>query len=923
MRFFYLFISLWGILPAPAQHRIDLQAKLDDDGKILQIRQVITYRNTSGDTLKQLYFHDWNHAFSGKYSTLGKRMLEEHRSKLFFAPPGKRGSTNIKSVRCGGQDCRWQRYRESTDILEVTPEHHLPPGDSLTLEFHYDTKIPHASFTGYGYTKKGYALRYWYLIPAPYSGGKWQLKHHRDLDDMICPDTGYHIRLELPEKYRVESHLKVHKTNGGYELSGNSTNDISLYISDIEKFERFTNGSCMVLYRLPDRKLDKELRDQLLNRQVAFLDRYFGDTCRAKMILTRTSERKHPIAGSQLIPGFLNPFPPHFLWETGSFNLLVHEYLSAFAGGKTSGEYWLAEGTATYLLQKYLDTYYPGMTLAGRFSDLPLIRKYEFARKKFGERLYYGYAYNARFELDQAPSTPPARLTPYNRLIGVPAKTALGLAYLEEMYGSDLLRQSLSEYWKIPAKERKISGFQHILQRHTGRSPTWFFDGWIHTTGKFDYSLRKIHSGNPDKKYFRIRNKTGWAAPYRISVERKDSLPAKAIEFPGTRKTDTLTIPPENHRIVLSPALDIRRKDNYQMTRGDFFKPLKIRLFGDFDDPESNQLFINPVLNYNYYNGWTPALDFTNKTLLRKNFLYRISPAYGTKSHSIAGSFHIRYLKYFPQGWIHGIKTGWAGSYYHYDTGLAYRKTNLYARLLFRRKNLRSTRYRSWHTSFVRVLRETDETLPEENDYAVTTTRYVHFDPQLINRKYLSVGIEYERRFVKWNAEIRYRRLMRNNRHWDIRLFAGAFLKNNTHSDYFSFGTNRPHDYLFRYRYYGRSETSGIWNQQVVIHDGGFIAEMPVPYADQWLISSNMAFTLWKKLELYANTGWAKNRGYGPVLLYDQGLRLNIIDRILEIYFPVYSNNGFETGPHYERKIRFVLDMDVQTLFNYISRGKL
>ena len=37
-----------------------------------------------------------------------------------------------------------------------------------------------------------------------------------------------------------------------------------------------------------------------------------------------------------------------------------------------------------------------------------------------------------------------------------------------------------------------------------------------------------------------------------------------------------------------------------------------------------------------------------------------------------------------------------------------------------------------------------------------------------------------------------------------------------TNSDFFSFGLDRPNDYMFDYNLLGRSETTGIYSQQYV-----------------------------------------------------------------------------------------------------------
>ncbi len=184
--------------------------------------------------------------------------------------------------------------------------------------------------------------------------------------------------------------------------------------------------------------------------------------------------------------------------------------------------------------------------------------------------------------------------------------------------------------------------------------------------------------------------------------------------------------------------------------------------------------------------------------------------------------------------------------------------------------------------------------------------------------------MEFGSKFSKISADIRYRKLTNNNQQFDARLFAGAFFHNESTTDYFSFGVNRPHDYLFRYRYFGREETEGILSQQIIINDGGFKSQIPVGFANQWISSFNTSIGLWRWVEVYNDVGLVKNQGKSVYFVHDKGIRLNFIHNILEVYFPMHSNNGWEVAqPHYEEKIRFVFKADMASIYGFLRRGFL
>ncbi len=120
------------------------------------------------------------------------------------------------------------------------------------------------------------------------------------------------------------------------------------------------------------------------------------------------------------------------------------------------------------------------------------------------------------------------------------------------------------------------------------------------------------------------------------------------------------------------------------------------------------------------------------------------------------------------------------------------------------------------------------------------------------------------------------------------------FIMTCQHSDYFSFALDRPTDYLFDYNYYGRSETSGLFSQQIIMAEGGFKSMLEPKFANQWITTVNANVTLWKWIYAYGDVGLVKNKNQSAKFLYDSGIRLSLIQNYFEIFFPVYSSEGWE-----------------------------
>ncbi|TFG91209.1 MAG: hypothetical protein E4G71_04190, partial [Candidatus Atribacteria bacterium] len=71
----------------------------------------------------------------------------------------------------------------------------------------------------------------------------------------------------------------------------------------------------------------------------------------------------------------------------------------------------------------------------------------------------------------------------------------------------------------------------------------------------------------------------------------------------------------------------------------------------------------------------------------------------------------------------------------------------------------------------------------------------------------------------------------------------------------------------------------------------------------------------------YGDIGLVKNKHQSAKFVYDSGIRLNLVTDYFEIYFPIYSNLGWEIGQgRYDQKIRILFTLDPQVLLGLFRR---
>ena len=907
-----------------------INAVLDAKNDILKIQQEIVYYNNSNKSLKQIYLHNWANSFKDKNTPLTKRLIEDYSKTLYFAKEKERGYSKISNLSIDYKTATFNVVKNSEDILKIDLEKPLSPTDSVIIKASYTVKIPDAKFTKYGKTSTGYHLRFWYLTPAVFTTD-WQLMSNLNIDDLFINPTNYNIRLQTPNNNFVTSNLTQKKiSNSVFELSGKNKTDIILSIQKINKYKTYKTNHVDVITDISTKGINNKLTSEILNREINFIESYLGKYPHKELLIDEISQDKNPIYGLNQLPKFLSPFSDVFDRDITFFKAITRKFLENTLLLNKRKDYWLLDGIQTYLMMEYVKKYYNDVKLLGTVSKIWGVRSFNFSKLDFNDKYPFVYQFGARRFLDQALTTRADSLSNFNRKIANKYKAGLGLQYLKGYLGDTIVKQSFREYYK--SHVLKISSsldFNNIISAKTDKDLTWFFGDYISTNKKIDYTIKKVKIYNDSLK-ISIKNKRNITAPIALyGVKNKEIKLKKWLT--GIDSTKTVTIAKGDFDKVslnyeqLYP--EYNTLDNWKnVNKSILDKPVQFKLVKDIEDPYYNQLFYQPELGYNYYDGITLGLKLHNKPIIPRNFVFKLVPSYATKSQTFTGLASVLYNQYLENSKIERIIYGVSASNFHYAPELSYGIFAPYISTIFRRKSLRAVGGSSLTIKYLNIDKETEPNTParEQDVYNVLNIKYINSKPNIIEGVSYKINTDISSNFTKFSTDIRYRKLTATNRQLDFRFFGGFFLNNKTTSNYFSFGLDRPSDYLFEQNYFGRSESSGLFSQQVIINDGGFKSVLPTRYANQFMASINSSIGLWKWVEYYTDVAFLKNKGENTYFAYENGIRFNFIHNILEIYFPMYSNNGWEINQEaYPSKIRFVLTARPSAIYNFFRRGFL
>lgn len=915
-----------------AQNSITIDAQLNDSLRVFSIEQEIVFKNESNDTLREIYLNDWINAFNSKTSPLARRFAEEFSRKYHFSKEEERGGTTVNSIAETGKDSiAWSRPEEHPDIIRLELGRQLLPGEEISISLNYNIKIPSAKFTGYGVDEQGnYKLRYWYINPSVYREG-WQIFSHRNLGNQFTPPANIDINLTTPPDFYAATALatrSISASNGTkkVELTGRDRVESKLYLTRTYLFESEYGNSHEILTNIEDDDLQPVIKRTVLNRIMNFLTQRLGPYPHSTLFVTQEDYADNPIYGLNQLPGFIRPFPDGFQYDIKQFKTLTKNFLSNSLLINPRDEQWINDGILVSLMIDYVNTYYPKMKLIGTLSDIIGIRWFHAADLEFNDQYQFLYMNMVRLNLEQPLATAQDSLIKYNKNIANSYKAGIGIKYLEDYLGDDAVKTSFQEFYKrYRMKPVSANEFETLIKENAKKDVNWFFDDYVKTNKKIDFRISNLVKTN-DSLRVTIKNKRENNFPVSLYGLKKDEIVYKKWVSDIT-DTKTVEIPRgEIDRVALNYERiipEFNQRDNYKRVTTLFNKPLQFRLLQDIEDPRYTQVFFMPEFEYNLYDGISIGPKMYNKTILAKNFSFNISPKYGFNSKTFVGSASFLMNQQFENKELHSIKYGIAGSRFSYGYGLFYEKFSPFLAFSFRHKYLRDNERQRLLIRNVNVRRDYNPEVPlEEPNYNIFNVNYQYSKPHLLD--FYSADFDYQlaKNFSKVSLSLEYRKLFKNNRQINLRFFSGAFLYNDSKdNDFFSFALDRPTDYLFDYKYYGRSQGSGLFSQQIIMAEGGFKSQLQPEYANQWLSSVNASTNLWKWIFVYGDIGLVKNQHENAAFLYDSGLRLSLVDDYFEVFFPVYSNLGWEIAqPDYDQKIRFIVSLDVNTLLKLFTR---
>ena len=896
----------------------NIDAKLNSEDKTIEIYQIMKFKNTSNTPLKEIFLEDWSNSYLDNTTSLAKRISDEYSRSFSFAQKKQRGSSSINNIKSNNIET-WERLDDALDIIKVNLKKPISTGGSIEIEIYYSIKLPDSKFTGYGYDDDNFYLKNWLIVFSNISNSIWYNQSNLNLDDQSLQKAGYKLKISFDEDLHLFSNLIKNNTEVSNNiktvfLSGTEIKDVRINLltqDDYKKFENFNYEIETDVFRTSS-PLDSEIK---VNRIVNFITNYFNDTDNNKLLVPRTDYESNPFYGFNELPSFISPFSDEFLEEIIFLKSFVINYLNQKLNLNKRESHWVYNGLEIFLLNKYINDFYPKVKFLGRLAGISLLKNYEISKINFND-LFLNYSeYVQRLNLHQIDDQSSEYLTRINQEIASPYHSGLGLIYLEEIIGEN----NFKDLARSINNSKTRGELNSLFLNYSGIDLDWFVEDYIGKRQSIDLKIKKIN-----KNEIQVYEKNNINIPYSLGFLKNDSI----IEKRFFEEYKRIELPKLDYDYAaIHPDIGIpesNRSNNWIYTKSNSnLKPLKVKFISDLENPKFKTLYLRPEITYNLYDGVSPGINILNKGLKNKPFSYEVFTQYASKEKTLVGSLNFRYQL------NNEVKDNYStvfNLFYntnHYKENLRYQVFSPSVRINFRdNSNLRSKIRKSLTLSMFNVNKENN--IRNDNlldEYSIYDLGYYYSDIGIIKYLRTSINTEFSNNFGKLNLEFDYRKLLKGNRQFQARVFLGKFFWNNDEFDNFNYNLERSGGYLFLDNYLGRSESSGLLSQQFIMAGGGFKSFFEEPTTNNFMLTTNLNIGIWKWIEGYLDLGMLKDDIGESRYFYGSGIRLNLLPDFFELYFPVSSSNGFELDDYrYYNNIRFIVSYNLESLGKLFSR---
>ena len=513
------------------QQEIKYDIEVDFDHEIHQfnLSQEITYTNNSPDDLNKVFFHLYYNAFQpGSMMDVRSRIIKDPDSRvgdrIHRLKPSEIGFQKIISLKNEkGYDLK---FNEQGTILEVFLEKPLRPGKKIKLSMLCHSQVPvQIRRTGrYNKENVAYSMTQWYPKMCEYDHEGWHSNPYigrefhgvwGEFNVTINIDSSFNLGgtgiIQNPnelgfgyenEKFRTK---KYFNNKLKWKFNAKNVHDFA-WAADpffIHEKTKLSNGTVLHFLHKDDSLNENwKLLQPYAVKCFEFMNKNYGVYPYKQYSIIQGGDggMEYPMCTLITAEGSFRGLVSVTVHES------IHSWFQGLLGTNESKYEWMDEGFCTYAQYEVLNYLY------GKKQLNPLARQYK----------SYNRLANSNF---QEPLTTHADFYNLNYVYGVNAynKGSIFLNQLGYVIGTQNLKSGMKKYfdqWKF--KHPKPVDFKKIMEQESSLELDWYFEQFITTINKIDYSIYSVES-NEGKTKIIIEKIGRIPMPLDISITNIDS----------------------------------------------------------------------------------------------------------------------------------------------------------------------------------------------------------------------------------------------------------------------------------------------------------------------------------------------------------------------------------------------------------------
>lgn len=661
----------------------DIDVQLNDKAHTLSGYEIIVYKNNSPDRLSFLWFHIWPNAYKDDSTAYAKQAGPNSR----FAKSDSLSKGYIDSLNftVNGDKIDWDYHPKWTDVVKLKLNTPLNPGGKITIETPFFVKLPGEVFSRLGHTDKHYEITQWYPKPAVYDKKGWHPMPYLGQGEFYSEFGTFDVKITLPENYKVmatgdlvdgekeylwlegltaktdslnaltkkelKKWIKAQKKSLKKSNSDSARSELkTLHFrqENVHDFAWFADKKWLVQkgeLSLPSRSdpvilwsfyLPKNA--ELWRNSIEYLhdsgywfSKYYGDYPYSHITAV---DGDLSAGGGMEYPNItvIASTPSKHLLELVIMHEVGHNWFYGIIGSNERYHTWMDEGLNDYSNIRYWQDKYKG-TNERLVVFEPIQDNLGIAKSlQYSWLSYLQYASSAKSKNVQPLNLKADEYTSGNYGLNY-SKTGVFTRFLHHYLGDEKMDEIMQEYYrKWKYRHPSPEDFKAVFDSKSKKNLDWYFKGALETTDYIDYAIRK--KGNQ----FIVSNNGTLNTPIEIVFYDKNKKEIERIWLDSINEKESILRSGNTKYAIIDPdenMPDVKRENN--STRS------AIRFHWVWDQPtyyDHDLNFIPALLDYNYYNGWTPG-GFIYKGLTPGYAsLTSFKPMWDIKNEKIVGKIY-------------------------------------------------------------------------------------------------------------------------------------------------------------------------------------------------------------------------------------------------------------------------------------------